>query len=78
MAFTISETETKIYLNGDVVNTGSLSAPIDWTGTDLVSIMSGAPRFTGWNHLADHSLMDDLRFYNTELSEQEIEANMAN
>ncbi|WP_029037211.1 LamG-like jellyroll fold domain-containing protein [Salinimicrobium xinjiangense] len=78
VAFTISTTETKIYLNGDLANTGSLSAPIDWTGTDLVSIMSGAPRFTGWNHLADHSLMDDLKFYNKALTEEEIEADMAN
>lgn len=77
VAFTISETETKIYLDGELVNTGSLSGPIDWTGTDLVSIMSGAPRFTGWNHLADQSLMDDLRFYNKELTEEEIEADMA-
>lgn len=78
VAFTISETETKIYLNGELANTGSLSAPIDWTGTDIVSIMSGAPRFTGWNHLADQSLMDNLKFYNKELSEEEIEADMAN
>ena len=77
VAFTISETETVIYLNGDPVNSATLSAPVDWSGTDLVSIMSGAPRFTGWNHLADTSLMDDLRFYNTVLSEEEIEADMA-
>lgn len=78
VAFTISSSETKIYLNGDLVNTASLSGPVDWTGTDLVSIMSGAPRFTGWNHLSDQSLMDDLRFYNKALTEEEIEADMAN
>lgn len=77
VAFTISETQSSIYLNGELVNTGSLSNPIDWTGTDLVSIMSGAPRFTGWNHLADTSYMDDLTFYNKVLTEEEIEADMA-
>ncbi len=78
VAFTISETETKIYLDGELVNTATLSQPIDWTGTDLVSIMSGAPRFVGWNHLSDHSLMDNLKFYNIALSEDEVKADMAN
>lgn len=78
VAFTISSTETQIYLNGNLANTASLSAPIDWTGTDLVSIMSGAPRFTGWNHLSDHSLMDDLKFYNKALTVEEVNADMAN
>ena len=77
VAFTISETQSSIYLNGELVNTGSLGSPIDWTGADIVSIMSGAPRFTGWGHLADTSLMDDLTFYNKVLSEDEIEADMA-
>lgn len=76
VAFTISETETVIYINGEAVNTGSLAAPIDWTGTDLVSIMSGAPRFTGWGHLADTSYMDDLKFYNKVLTQEEIQAAM--
>lgn len=77
VAFTISETETKIYLDGDLMNTGTLPSPIDWTGTDIVSIMSGAPRFTGWGHLSDTSLMDELTFYNQVLTEDEIEAMMA-
>ena len=77
VAFTISETETAIYLDGELVNTGELSSPIDWTGTDLVSIMSGAPRFTGWGHLADASYMDELTFFNKALTEEEIEADMA-
>lgn len=77
VAFTISETQSSIYLNGELVNTGSLGSPIDWTGTDIVSIMSGAPRFTEWGHLADTSSMDDLTFYNKVLSEEEIEADMA-
>ena len=76
VAFTISETESVIYLNGDPVNTSTLASPIDWTGADLVSIMSGAPRFTGWGHLSDQSFIDELRFYNEVLSEEEVEAAM--
>ncbi|APG60250.1 LamG-like jellyroll fold domain-containing protein [Christiangramia salexigens] len=78
VAFTISESESAIYLNGELVNTGSLSMPVDWTGTDLVSVMSGAPRFTEWGHLADTSLLDELRFYNKTLTEEEIKASMSN
>ncbi|MGB8703615.1 MAG: LamG-like jellyroll fold domain-containing protein [Gillisia sp.] len=77
VAFTISKTQSVIYLNGEPVNTADLSAPIDWTGTDLVSIMSGAPRFTGWGHLSDTSYMDDLKFYNKTLSQEEVQAAMA-
>lgn len=77
VAFTISESQTVIYLNGEPVNTGSLSNPVDWTGTDIVSIMSGAPRFTEWNHLSDRSYLDDLRFYNKALTQEEIQADMA-
>lgn len=73
VAFTISSTESKIYLNGEVVNTGTLASPVDWTGTDILTVMSGAPRFTEWNHLADRSFMDNLRFYNKVLTAEEIQ-----
>ncbi len=76
VAFTISKTQTTIYINGEAVNTSALTAPIDWTGTDLVSIMSGAPRFTEWNHLSDQSFMDNLKFYNKVLNQEEIQAAM--
>lgn len=78
VAFTISETETKIYFNGELIRTSALANPIDWTGADQVSVMSGAPRFTEWNHLSDQSYIDDLRFYRIVLTEEEIQADMAN
>ena len=78
VAFTISETETHIYFNGELARKTSLPSPIDWTGADQVSIMSGAPRFTEWNHLSDQSFIDDLRFYTIALTEEEIKADMAN
>ncbi|HIB36001.1 LamG domain-containing protein [Mesonia sp.] len=72
IAFTISETETVIYFNGSPVNTGTLSAPISWEGVDFISIMSGEPRFTEWGHLSDISFIDDLRFFNKALTEEEV------
>lgn len=70
----ITDSESQIYFDGELVNTGDVPGGVDWTGTDIVSIMSGAPRFTGWNHLSDRSFMDNLRFYNKALTEDEIEA----
>ena len=72
LAFTISQSEAIVYINGEPVQESSFGG-IDWTGTDLVSIMSGAPRFTEWGHLSDASYMDDLTFYNKVLTPEEIQ-----
>ncbi len=71
-AFTISGTECVVYIDGEVVKEGAFTG-IDWTGCDVLSIMSGAPRFSGWNHLSDESLMDELRMFNYALSQEEIQ-----
>ncbi len=71
MAFTISGSECVVYIDGEVVKQGSFPG-ISWTGCDIMSIMSGAPRFTGWSHLSDLSLMDELRIFNKALTQAEI------
>lgn len=76
LAFTISPTTAIVYINGEPVKESAISG-ISWTGIDLLSIMSGAPRFTEWGHLSDQSHIDDLRLYGVALSEEEIEADMA-
>lgn len=75
MAFTISGTECVVYINGEVAKQGSFSG-IDWTGCDLLSIMSGAPRFTEWGHKSDLSLMDELRIFNKALTQDEVKTIM--
>lgn len=72
-AFTITPTDAKVYIDGQIVKEGAFTG-IDWTGCDVLSIMSGAPRFTGWNHLSDESLMDELRIFNRALSQEEIQS----
>ncbi|MGX1930564.1 LamG-like jellyroll fold domain-containing protein [Flagellimonas sp. 2504JD4-2] len=72
MAFTISQSRATVYINGEIVSQGDFSG-VDWTDCDLLSIMSGAPRFTQWNHLSDLSNMDELRMFNRELSQGEIQ-----
>ncbi len=73
LAFTISQTDAKVYIDGQVVKEGAFTG-IDWTGCDLLSIMSGAPRWTGWNHLSDEGFMDELRIFNRVLSQDEIQS----
>jgi hypothetical protein len=71
MAFTISGTECVVYINGEIVKQGTFPG-ISWTGCDLLSIMSGAPRFTEWGHLSDLGMMDELRIFNKALTQAEI------
>ncbi|MEX2566973.1 MAG: LamG-like jellyroll fold domain-containing protein [Cyclobacteriaceae bacterium] len=71
IAFTISESRCVVYINGEVVSQGEFPG-IDWTGCDLLSVGSGAPRFTGWGHLSTSSLMDELRIFDKALSQEEI------
>jgi hypothetical protein len=72
MAFTISGSSATVYFDGEVVSQGDL-AGIDWTGCDLISIASGTPRFTEWGHLSDLSYIDELRFFDKALSQEEVQ-----
>lgn len=76
-AFTISETQASVYINGEVVSQGDFPG-ISWADCDIMSIMSGAPRFTEWGHLSDQSYMDELRIFNKALSQSEIQTIIAN
>lgn len=75
IAFTISNSECVVYINGNVVSQGAFDG-VDWTGCDIFSIASGAPRFTEWGHLSDVSLYDELRLFNKALTQEEIQTIM--
>lgn len=72
LAFTISPEGNTVYINGNVVRTGDFSGP-SWEGVEIMSIMSGAPNFTHWNHNADLSQLDELRIFNKALTQEEIQ-----
>lgn len=72
MAFTISATTARVYIGGQLVKESTF-AGIDWTGCDVLSIMSGYPRFTEWGHKSDNSFMDDLRLFSKALTQSEIQ-----
>jgi hypothetical protein len=73
VAITISQTQNTIYFNGTPVRTSEMSAPVDWTGCDDITIGAGGETFSYWDHLSDLSFMDELRFYNRALSGFEIQ-----
>lgn len=75
-AYTISGTECVVYIDGEVVSQGAFSG-ISWADCDVLSIMSGAPHFTGWNHWSDLSYMDELRLFNKALTQQDIQGIIA-
>lgn len=77
LAFSISGTQASVYINGEVVSSGDFPG-IDWTGCDIISIMSGSPRFNGWNHLSDESMMDELRMFDKALTQTEIQTIFTN
>ncbi|MFW5760807.1 MAG: LamG domain-containing protein [Cyclobacteriaceae bacterium] len=72
LAFTISSTHARVYLNGDLARETEFTG-ISWDQASVLSIMSGAPYFTGWDHLSDVSFMDELRIFNKALTQQQIQ-----
>lgn len=76
VAISIAAAEATVYINGEVVSSGPFPG-LDWTGCDLISIMSGAPRFTEWGHLSDLSYLDELYFFDWALTQAEIQTVMA-
>lgn len=76
-AFTIAADKATVYINGTVVSTAAFSG-VDWTDCDILSIMSGDPRFEEWGHHSDESFMDELRIFDKALSQAEITAIMNN
>ncbi len=73
IALAISATESTLFFNGVAVRTAALSAPVDWTGCEELTIGSGGDTFSYWNHKSDNSPMDELRLFNVALTEADIQ-----
>lgn len=69
--FTITQEMAMIYMNGDIIAEENITG-LDWTGCDILSIMSGAPRFIEWGHKSDLSYMDELRLFSVALTQSDI------
>ncbi len=75
-AFTISGSQVVVYRDGVKMSSVDDFAGIGWEGVDILSIMSGVPRFTEWGHLSDQSYLDELRFFDRVLTPEEVETIM--
>ena len=73
---TISESESKTYLNGVLQSTSTLSSPISFNNCKNVVIGSGGPTFAYWDHFSDTSAIDEFRFFNKALTPTEIQTIM--
>ena len=69
--FTISGSRAAVYIDGVIASEGDFGG-VDWTDCNILSIMSGEPRFTGWGHRSDLSVMDELRLFNKALTQEEV------
>lgn len=73
IAVSISTTSATIYVNGEVImeNT-ALAAPINWTDCASISIASGSPNFTYWDHFYDLSLYDEMHIFKRAITAEEV------
>jgi len=74
IAVSVSTTVTTIYVDGVQVKEAPMASPINWQGCTSLSIASGAPNFTYWEHFSDLSLYDELRVFNKAISADEVNA----
>jgi len=75
IAITISSTKATIYVNGEIPATNGeleLTAGIDWTGCDAMTIGSGQPNFVYWEHFSDLSLYDEMHIFTRALTAAEV------
>ena len=77
ITLTITAGKAALYIDGTEAATNNLSQ-ISWNGCDIMSVGSGVPRFTEWNHYSDRSLIDELRLFNKALTPAEIQEIIAN
>lgn len=75
IAVSISDTNAVIYVNGAVVmEKPGLTAPINWEGCTSMSIASGSPNFTYWDHFSDLSLFDEMHIFSRAITAEEVQA----
>ena len=70
-AISISATEAAFYIDGEQVSQGALSG-FNWSDVGDLSIMSGEPNFSGWDHKTEKGQMDELYLFNKALTPDEV------
>jgi hypothetical protein len=73
IAVTISPTESKIYFNGVLQRTSTYTTGFNFSASTTITLGSGAPSFTYWDHKSDLSLYDEFRVFNKVLTPADIQ-----
>lgn len=72
VAVTISPTESKIYFDGVLQRTSTYTG-FDFSSSTTLTLGSGVPSFSYWDHKSDLSLYDEFRVFNKVLTPAEIQ-----
>lgn len=73
IAISITTTHATVYINGAVALEADITAKLDWTGCTSLTVGSGAPNFTYWDHFSDLSLYDELHIFNRAITAAEVQ-----
>lgn len=74
IAVSVSGTTAIVYVDGVAIKTSVLAAPIDWGECTSLTIASGVPNFTFWDHLSDLSQYDEMHIFKKAITEEEVTA----
>jgi hypothetical protein len=73
-AISVSGTLATVYIDGVSKKTAKLTAPLSWAECTSLTIASGVPNFTFWEHLSDLGLYDEIHIYNKAITQEEVTA----
>lgn len=74
-AVSIGPASATIYVNGEVAMENlETGGPLDWTECSSMSVASGQPNFTYWDHNADLSNYDEMHFFKRAITAEEVQA----
>ncbi len=73
LTYTVSGTELKLYIDGVLSVTNTLTSPIDWSNVKQLSIGSGLPQYNRFSYGTTLGQIDDVRIYDQPLSARDIE-----
>jgi len=74
IAVSVSGTTATVYIDGVLKKTAAIKAPIDWAECTSMTIASGMPNFTFWDHFSDLSLYDEIHIYKKAITQEEVTA----
>jgi hypothetical protein len=72
IAISISTTHATVYVNDAIAKESDIAGKIDWTGCGTLSIASGEPNFTIWEHFSDLSLYDEMHIFKRAITAEEV------